>query len=152
MQQNSDPPESISWSVRLSDKEPQKLWVVFLAAIFAGLAGIYFLHSPVLGIVGFLAILGTSAEFWLGSKYRLDNEQASARCGISISSIEWKNVRRVIVGQEGIKLSPLEESGRLGPFRGVMLRIQDEATKTKVLDWIKRVVGKDVRFVEGGAE
>ncbi|MER3465869.1 MAG: hypothetical protein C4340_01320, partial [Armatimonadota bacterium] len=63
-----------------------------------------------------------TAEFMLPVRYRLDARGASRKVGWSLTQIEWKDVRRVIEGTDGVKLSPLDRSSRLAPFRGVYLR------------------------------
>ena len=44
------------------------------------------------------------------------------RTGLSFSSMEWDEVKRVISDEKGIKLSPLEKDGAMDAFRGIYLR------------------------------
>jgi hypothetical protein len=113
--------ETLTWTVRLSDNAPQKRWVVYGAALFAAIAGYLWTGQPLIGIVGFAIILGSTAEYWLGVRYRVDGNSVARRCGLSVTEIHWENVKRVIVDQNRIKLSPLEEDSRLSEFRGVTL-------------------------------
>jgi len=96
-------------------------------------------------------ILAATAEFWLGTVYKLDEEGASSRTGLSYGRILWKDVKRVVVTQVGIKLSPLDESTRLAPFRGVFLRFGDE-DRVRIEQAVRTLGGNDVRFVEGTAD
>ena len=87
----------------------------------------------------FLAILGSTTEFWLPIRYVMDQKGASLRCGISVSAIEWADVKRVLIEERAVKLSPLEGDSRLDPFRGIVLRYGEQ--KDVVVDYIKRHVG-----------
>src|SRR5437899_349552 len=102
--------ESFRWRVRLSDKAPHKRWVVGLCAIAAGLLG-YGFGGPLMGLAGFAIILGSTVEFWLGSRYSIDEKGVSAKTGLSVSSMEWGEVRRLTWGNDGVRLSPLANAG-----------------------------------------
>ena len=150
---STNPGEALqmTWRVRLSDNEPSKRLVVFLAAALAFIAGVLLIRSILLGLAGSAMILAATAEFWLGTVYRLDEEGASSRTGLSYSRVLWKDVKRAIVTQTGIKLSPLEESTRLAPFRGIFLRYGKE-DRVRIEEAVRRLGGNDVRHVEGTAD
>lgn len=114
--------ESIRWRVRLSDREPRKTVAVFAVAILAFLVGALVFRNVVLGCVGFAIILGSTAEFWLGTSFSVDDKKATVRTGFSTSVMEWKDVKRVARDSGGIRLSPLTRAGMLDAFRGVYLR------------------------------
>lgn len=114
--------ESFRWRVRLSDKAPQKMAGVIAAAVLALVLGWMVFRSPALGFAGFAIILGSTAEFWLGTTFTIDQKGAKSRTGFSVSEIEWENVKRVISENGGIRLSPLEKAGTMDTFRGVLLR------------------------------
>lgn len=147
----SEKAESITWRVRLSDNEPGKRRILFLVAGLAFLVGTIPLRSPLLGLAGSVMILAATAEFWLGTVYTLDEEGAQSRTGISVVRILWKDVKRAVISPVGIKLSPLEKSTRLAPFRGVFLRFGNE-DRVRIEQTVRRLGGKDVRFVEGTAD
>lgn len=141
--------ESIVWSIRPYEQAPAKRWVILAAAILAMILGCVVYGKPLLGVIGFAIILGSTMEFWLGSSYKLDSKGATSRTGTSVSHIEWGNVRKVIVGTSGIKLSPLPEGpSRLEPFRGVYLKVNDQ-NRVQVVEAVRRFGGEDVRFLEG---
>lgn len=112
----------VRWTVHLAKNEPAKTAVVLFAALFAGLLSILMLQSVWAFPVGLIVILVSSGDFLLPIKYEIGKKGATRRCGLSVSHIEWKAVKRVIEGEDGIKLSPLSESSRTAPFRGVFLR------------------------------
>lgn len=121
----AEKPEAIGWRVRPSDRAPQKMLVVAASGIAAFVAGRYLFGNFALGVVGFAIIFGSTAEFWLGTVFSVDEKRASVRTGLSISAIEWTDVKRAVFDSEGVKLSPLESPGTMDAFRGVYLRYGD---------------------------
>ena len=138
--------ESLSWSVRLSDKAPHKRIVVWLAAVTAGVSGVVLFDQALLGFLGFAIILASTAEFWLGVRYTVKEEGASRRCGLSLSSIDWEDVKRVVINGEDIKLSPLPEPTAADPFRGITLTTVPE-NRDQVIQMVRSHVSDDVRFL-----
>jgi len=114
--------EPLTWRVRLADDNPSRLLPIALAALVAGAVGIALGHSIVFGIVGVAAIAASTSEYWLGVTCTLSPDGATVRAGPSVSAIAWPDVRRVIVNDAGVTLSPLPGDSRLTPFRGVYLR------------------------------
>lgn len=141
----------LTWSVRLAETQPGKVVTVFLFALFAFAFGTFIVRSLLLGLAGSAMILAATADFWLGSVYKLDEEGASCRTGLSHVRILWKDVKRAVVSPVGIKLSPLEDSTRLAPFRGVFLRFGKQ-DRVRIEHAVRTLGGNDVRFVEGSAE
>lgn len=123
------------------------MWVVLLVAVGVLLAGVLLLREALLGVIGFAIILGSTAEYWLGTSYRVDSKGAGKRCGLSVSGIAWEDVKRVLVQADGVLLSPLPEGGsRMDVFRGVRLQFADN--RDSVLQKIKGHISEDVRFLE----
>lgn len=125
---------TLEWTVHLASEEPAKAAAVVVVAFGAGVVSALVFGNPIAFLVGFLAILGSTAEFLLPVRYRLDARGARRKVGWSLTQIEWKDVRRVIEGTDGVKLSPLERSSGLAPFRGVYLRFGSR--QREVLDLI----------------
>src|SRR4051812_28420854 len=88
--------ESFRWRVRLSDKAPEKRLGVVVAVVGAAAIGWFGFSSPALGLIGAAIILGSTAEYWLGTSFRVDTKGASARTALSLVEIEWDAVRRAI--------------------------------------------------------
>lgn len=122
------------WQIRLHKKQPQKFWVVIATALFAGLVGVFLLASIVMGVIGFVAIMLATADFWMPIRYRIDDTEASARVGLSTTAMQWDKVKRALVSETGVKLTPLEQDSRLSEFRGVFLRF--DGNKEDVLNAI----------------
>ena len=119
-------PSPLVWQVRLWTKDPRRLYGILFACCLAGLGGWLIFNQALYALIGFAAIAVTTGEYWLPQKYKLDQNGASAKCGLSTTAIEWENVKRVIPDDNGIKLSPLETEGKLAPFRGVYIRFGDK--------------------------
>lgn len=143
---NTESSEVFRWTVNMFAAEPQKRYVVLAASMVGGAVGWVLFQNIVMALIGILAILGATAESWLPISYTLNEKGATSRCGLSVSTIEWGDVKRVIMGESGIKLSPLEEETRAAPFRGVFLR--PNGNLLEITERIRRNIGKDVRFVE----
>jgi len=125
---------TISWKVHLARKNPGKAVVVLLAAITGSLLGWFLSGSIWMAAIGFVVIVASLADFLLPVHYKLDEQGARSRCGFIVSEIRWANVKRVIEGEDGIKLSPLEKPSRLSAFRGVFLRTN--GNKEEILERI----------------
>ena len=124
-----EPQESIKpqasafrWRVRPADADPPKMLGIAAVGILAFLAGQFLFGNPLMGLVGFAIIFGSTAEFWLGTSFSLDEKGATMKTGFNISAIEWADVKRVVRDSQGIKLSPLDKPGTMEAFRGVYLR------------------------------
>ncbi|HVL39417.1 MAG TPA: hypothetical protein VM328_08525 [Fimbriimonadaceae bacterium] len=140
----------LEWRVRQWSREPWKRWVVAGAAAMAGVAGLLLFQSLLLAVVGFVAILASTADYWMTVRNRIDANGCSVRYGFSVSAISWSEVKRVVVSEVGVKLSPLAETSRLSAFRGVFLRF--EGNREEVLQAVRAHIEEDVRVVDAGAD
>lgn len=113
--------ETMVWTVRLSDERPERKWAIFATAGAAFLLGIFILGQPMIGALGAAMVLGATSDYWLGSRFSLDQKGATARSGPSVTFLEWERVRRIIERGREVRLSPLETPSRLDEFRGVGL-------------------------------
>lgn len=140
--------DAFRWSVRLYEQARWKRWVVFGCATLAGGFGTALFHNVLFGVLGFVMILGATAEFWLGASYTIDGRGVKARVGLSLTSMNWGDVKRVETGPSAVKLSPLAAESAISPFRGVQLRFL-AGDRDRVIAEIKRHWEGDVRFLEG---
>lgn len=108
--------------MHLARAEPAKALAVFIVATIAGVGSALFMGNPWLFPFGVVVILLGAADFILPNKFRIGENGAERKCGLSSTVLPWDRVKRVVTGDDGVKLSPLAESGRLAPFRGVYLR------------------------------
>lgn len=139
----------LEWTVRLSSRQPQRVGAIFGMAALALLVGAVWI-GPIVGILGAAMVLGATAEFWMPTKCTLDEKGGAVRLGFSVSVIEWPNVKRVVIAEDGVKLSPLADTTRSAPFRGVFLRY--ESNRDEVLSLVRRLAHEHTRYVELGAD
>jgi hypothetical protein len=140
----------LAWTIRLYEGQAGRRAAILAVALFGALFGWLLFENVLIALLGFAAILGSTAEYWLPLHYRIDKNRAAVRCGISVTAIEWSDVKRVVTSEQGWKLSPLAEETRLSPFRGVYLRLPPEPEP--VQNYVRSHVGQDVRFVEHGTD
>jgi hypothetical protein len=119
--------------VRPFEEAPFKVVVIGIAAICAFVVGTVLMKQVVLGFIGFAMILGTTAEYWMGTTYRITAEEASSRTGLSYSAIAWADVLRIIEDEEGMRLSPLTSASWRDAFRGVYLKYGKEMSQVRDL-------------------
>ena len=93
---NQPPDQTYSWQVRLSARDPQKLYSILFMCVLGAFAGWLLFHNVAFALIGFVAIGASTAEYWLPQKYKLDRNGASAQCGISVSAIQWSDVKQVL--------------------------------------------------------
>ncbi|MBI5707815.1 MAG: hypothetical protein HZC36_12595 [Armatimonadetes bacterium] len=140
----------MNWTVRLYESAPWKRYVILLFAVAAGALGYAMVPHPFFAVFGFIAILASTAEFWMPLKYQMNEKRASVKAGFSVTAIEWSEIKRAICAPEAVKLSPLKETGRLSAFRGVTLRYAGNAEE--VLAYVKEHLPEDARVVEFRAD
>ncbi|MCL6623559.1 MAG: hypothetical protein K6T17_02950 [Fimbriimonadales bacterium] len=112
---------SLRWTVHLAKEEPAKAGWVFLTAGIGGLMGWSLFGSVWMFLMGFFVVVLGTADFLLPVHYEVSQRGVRRRCGLSVTHMDWGEVRRVVVGAEGVKLSPLEKPSILSAFRGVYL-------------------------------
>ncbi len=128
-------PEQIyQWRVHLASTQPKKATVVVLVAILAGFLGFFMVPSPLTALLGPIVVLLGTADFLLPVSFEINSEGVKSRCGISVSAMTWKEVKRVLETEDGVKLSPLDAGSRLNSFRGVFLRASHN--KQEIIDRI----------------
>jgi hypothetical protein len=138
-------PEVLNWSVRLWEQAPERRWIVLAAALLAAGLGYALFQTLLLALVGFGAVMGSTAEYWSPLRYKLDSRGAAVRCGISTTMIEWSAVKRVVQTEIGVKLSPLEKETRTAVFRGVFLRYA--GNRDAVLEYVDNLRGESARIL-----
>lgn len=121
-----------AWIAPPSRRRP----AIFLVALAAAALGWLLLHQPLIAGLGPAMILGATADHWLPTHFRLDAQGASAKTGPSVTAMDWTDVRRVLIKDNEIRLSPLESPSTLDAFRGVTLLVTRENSDL-VLDFIR---------------
>lgn len=120
--ETENPAEELAWTTHLAVRRPGRAAAVVGVILLTGLWAAYVFRSPV-GFVMAAGLLTTAvSEFLFPVRYHLTPEYAEARGPLYWRRIEWGEVKRVYVGKEEIKLSPLRHGGPREAFRGVVLR------------------------------
>ena len=135
----------MNWTIRKSDEDKKKfreLKFVLVGGTISAVVLAIGLRSLVFPLLGLVVLFVSTAEFFLGKKYSLD--ETAAKSGVN--EITWLAVKSVHVTDEMIFLSPFEAESKLDAFRGVKLNIQN-VSKESVLEFVREHVGKDVRFL-----
>lgn len=143
--------ESISWTVRPLKERPMTVAAIFFVACIGFGIGVAFFSRPLMGLLGFAMILGSTMDHWLGSSYSVDSRGARCRVGPSVTELRWENLRRVLFSDRTIKLSPLETTGRLDAFRGVILRTTP-VNHDQVMEFVRKHGPEGVVFEPVGSE
>lgn len=113
----------VEWSVSYGHEHPEKRYPVLAIAGMAGALGYVLMHNWIAAVIGVVAILMSTAELFLPWKYRVDDQGAEVKIGVSRSFQAWSDVKRATYADGLLVLSPLQKATRLDAFRGVKLRI-----------------------------
>ncbi len=145
----SDGGDSLEWTLRLDPETPRRRYTVLAIALLAGLAGLL-LFNPLLSVIAIAVVVLSAAELFFPVKYCLDGKGARAKCGLSVTALDWADVRRVLPMPDGVRLSPLEKPSRLDEFRGVYLRFSDN--EEEVSGKIRTFWHGDASTLDGGTD
>lgn len=137
---NGDSPV-LEWKVSLSAEFSGKRYTILLLGLGLGVFAWFRLGSPLLAILGPVIFFVAIGEVFFPIKYRLDSQGASARCGLSVTQIEWSRVKQIYEQEDGVKLSPFENPHRMNAFRGLYLRFS--SNRDEVLATIRSLWGND---------
>ena len=135
----------MNWTIRKSDEDKKKFRELKFVLVGGTISAIVFaigFRSIVFPILGLAVLFLSTAEFFLGRKYMLNESVAKS----GQNEITWPLVKSVHVADDLIYLSPFDAESKLDAFRGVKLNIQN-VSKESVLEYVRQHVGKDVRFL-----
>lgn len=137
----SSSPVELEWTVHPASRHPIHALIALLACALAVLLSYAAFRSLLFSLLASLALFGSLTDFFLPVRYRLTARGAEARHLWTFASIEWRQVKRRVMSNEGMKLSPFSRKNRLEPFRGVLLRFGDQDPE-RILETVKRLHGK----------
>ncbi len=118
---SSEEREILSWTVHLAANHPAKLAVTILLIVLAA-SSAWFVIGAVGSIAVVLVLLGSVAEFVFPVRYRITSTKAVCTTVLKTTEVEWFQVRKCFLDENGIKLSTVGGRTRLEAFRGVYLR------------------------------
>jgi hypothetical protein len=116
----------MEWTVHLGRRHPGRAVAVAAVVLLASLLAQVVFRSPLGFWMTAALLLGATAEFLFPVRYRLTPTFAEARGVLFWRRIEWKEVKRLLVGNREIKLSPLKHPSPREAFRGVVLRCEED--------------------------
>ena len=119
---DAQPRELLSWTVHMARRDPYRLIPVCGSAAFAAVTAWIIFRNPIFSLAALFMIASATAEYWLPAHYRLTDKGAECRYGANRLEIEWSAVKRALLYDDGLRLSPLPTASRLDAFRGVYLR------------------------------
>jgi hypothetical protein len=115
-------PAGYQWTSHPVAENPGRTWIVAVfvlltaAALWLGTRDVYWT------VFGPLVVLAGAAEWFLPTRYRLDETGATRRFLLATRRRDWAAIRRVRVDARGVLLSPYPSPTRLDAFRGLYLR------------------------------
>lgn len=113
------------WDLHQLRETPQRMAPILALSIFVFVAGYINFHSIWPSVAAIVMLLGSASEYLMPAKYTLTKSGASAVFGISRFEIAWTDVKRLLISESSVTLSPLAKPSRLDSFRGVTLRFTD---------------------------
>ena len=119
------------WRLHLLRQNPQRMVPVIALSVFVFVAGYLYFHTIWPSIAGVFLLCSSCSEYLLISKFRLTDQAAHATNGISRFEIAWKDVKRLLISESAVTLSPLTRPSRLDNFRGVTLRFPADGSICK---------------------
>ena len=126
----------LEWRVHLAAREPAKGAVAAGLCFLAGGVALAAFGSLGTALAAAVVLMAAVGEFVFPVTYRLSAKGAEARNTFYWRRIEWGEVRRVYLGPDAVKLSPLAHGGPREAFRGVVLRCEEN--REAVLEAIER--------------
>lgn len=140
-------PQPLSWTVNPRERDPKKVTVVVVVALITAVVVFLVSKSLLLGILAVVAIMGATAEFWIGSKYSLTDQDATAKIGWNWQGMKWQEVKSVAIFDESLKLSPFDTESRLESIRGITLTFPPEL-RAEIIEYVKTRIDPDARVLE----
>ncbi|MEP6756996.1 MAG: hypothetical protein ABJA67_15935 [Chthonomonadales bacterium] len=141
----SEPPAVLrQWKIRPVIDQPQRVVPIIALCLFVLVVGYLTFHTIWPAIAGVLMLLGATSEYLLTTNYRLTERGAHADCGVSRFEIEWSKVKRLLISDNAVTLSPLPRPSRLDAFRGVNIRFSSEkkAQRDEIMAMIEERVAR----------
>ncbi len=146
----TEPP--LTWSVRPCGRNRALAVVVAVFVLAVSLAAQVLFGSPGWGLLT-LVLLGLSvAPYYVGARYTVSQEGASASGLFVTHRRGWAEVRACFPDGEGVLLSPLSRPTRLAYTRGLYLRFADNRDEVlaRVEGFLEQAAGEPGAAAPGG--
>lgn len=119
------------WTVHLARRRPRQAAAVAALIAAASVTATYAFQSPFWGVLAAVLLTASLGDFLFPLTFSLDEAGIRARGLIHRRQMSWKQVRRVVRDDLGVKLSPLPRPSRLDAFRGIYLWFEGNADDVK---------------------
>ncbi len=116
-----NPEHCLAWTVHLARRRPRQAAAVAAFVIGASVIAAYAFQSPFWGVLAALLLTASIGEYAFPLRFTLGRDGVEARGLIHRRRMSWRQVRRVLRDDLGVKLSPLPRPSRLDAFRGIYL-------------------------------
>ncbi len=131
------------WTVHLARHQPFKATLTVVAVSLAPAFGWLWVH-PLIGLAAGAFLLGAVSEFLFPVRYRVTKEGAEAVGFLFRRSLSWRQVKRISLSPDGLRLSPYPSPTPLESFRGLTLRwTGDERTLRQLLHFCERRIAAE---------
>lgn len=112
---------SLTWTVHLARRRPRQAAAAVALILLAGAAAGYGFQNLLLGLLAAALLTASVADYLFPVRYRLDETGIHVRGLLHRRRMEWRQVRRAVKDELGVKLSPLPHRSRLEAYRGIYL-------------------------------
>ena len=113
--------KGLAWSAWPAREHPLRAAVLIAALAVLGVLVRQGTHDAVLAVAGPVFVLLSVSSWLLPTSYRLTDEALEVRSLGVTRARPWSEMRRVVVDEQGIFLSPFEQKHWLDAYRGVRL-------------------------------
>lgn len=117
----------LEWTIHLARRRPRQTALAVFAILAASLSAASGFRSPFMGFLAAAILIASISDFLFPLTFTLSDEIAEARGPIHRRRMTWKQVRRVIRDELGVKLSPFLRPSRLDALRGIYVWFDDNA-------------------------
>lgn len=115
---------NLTWSVHRLRENPRGLVLLVPALALTFWAGASLLGWAI-GLAAVGVLVAATGDYFFPVRFTLTEKRAVSQCLIARQEIEWVKVKRALLAEDGVKLSPLGFASRLEAFRGVFLRFNN---------------------------
>ncbi len=131
----------LTWTVHLARRRPRQAVAVVVFIIGTSVLASYAFRSPFYGVLAAVLLTASVGDYLFPLTFTLSESGVEARGLIHRRRMTWRQVRRVLRDNLGVKLSPLPRPSRLDAFRGIYLWFEGNAEE--VLAAIDHHVGRE---------
>ena len=117
----------LEWTNSGPARSPAKTFTLVALVPLSAALGLVWTRQPLFALLGPAFLAPVLSRYFARPSYRLTDESARASWGTQQTEIRWPDVRRATFGEATIHLSPLTGDDLRQRFRGVELRLPDEA-------------------------